>query len=133
MSAISPSPRATVQPRTRVAKIEAAHEEPILWRRNRDMAITVRADVVDGVQPPDVTSQIWPKLQDIRNSLQPAYRIEAGGAFEESAKGNASIFVLFPLMIIVMLTLLMLQLQSFSRLLLVFLTAPLGIIGASLG
>ena len=66
-------------------------------------------------------------------ACQPAYRIEAGGAFEESAKGNASIFVLFPLMVIVMLTLLMIQLQSFSRLFLVFLTAPLGIIGASLG
>jgi multidrug efflux pump len=120
-------------PLTQIAKIEYAHEEPILWRRNRDMAITVRADVVDGVQPPDVTNQIWPKLQEIRDSLQPAYRIEAGGAFEESAKGNASIFVLFPLMVIVMLTLLMMQLQSFSRLLLVFLTAPLGVIGASLG
>jgi multidrug efflux pump subunit AcrB len=120
-------------PLSQVAKIEYSHEEPILWRRNRDMAITVRADVVDGVQAPDVTNQIWPKLQEIRDSLQPAYRIEAGGAFEESAKGNASIFVLFPVMVIVMLTLLMIQLQSFSRLLLVFLTAPLGIIGASLG
>src|SRR5258707_847628 len=69
----------------------------------------------------------------IRDQLEPAYRIEAGGAFEESAKGNASIFVLFPLMVVVMLTLLMIQLQSFSRLLLVFLTAPLGIVGASLG
>jgi multidrug efflux pump subunit AcrB len=97
------------------------------------MAITVRSDVVDGVQAPDVTNQIFPKLQEIRDSLQPAYRIEAGGAFEESAKGNASIFVLFPLMVLVMLTLLMIQLQSFSRLLLVFLTAPLGIVGASLG
>ncbi len=120
-------------PLSQVAKLEYDHEEPILWRRNRDMAITVRADVVDGVQAPDVTNQIWPKLQQIRDSLQPAYRIEAGGAFEESAKGNASIFVLFPLMVIVMLTLLMIQLQSFSRLILVFLTAPLGIVGASLG
>ena len=120
-------------PLTQIAKIEYAHEEPILWRRNRDMAITVRGDVVDGVQAPDVTNQIWPKLQEIRDSLQPAYRIETGGAIEESAKGNASIFVLFPLMVIVMLTLLMIQLQSFSRLLLVFLTAPLGIVGASLG
>jgi multidrug efflux pump len=120
-------------PLSQIAKIEYAHEEPILWRRNRDMAITVVADVVDGVQAPDVTNQIWPKLQEIRDSLEPAYRIEAGGAFEESAKGNASIAVLFPLMVIVMLTLLMIQLQSFSRLLLVFLTAPLGIIGASLG
>jgi multidrug efflux pump len=120
-------------PLTQIAKIEYAHEEPIMWRRNRDMAITVRGDVVDGVQAPDVTNQIWPKLQEIRDSLEPAYRIEAGGAFEESAKGNASIFVLFPLMVVVMLTLLMIQLQSFSRLLLVFLTAPLGIVGASLG
>jgi multidrug efflux pump len=122
-----------VVPLSQIAKIEYSHEDPILWRRNRDMAITVRSDVVDGVQAPDVTSAIWPKLQEIRDSLQPAYRIEAGGAFEESAKGNASIFVLFPLMVIVMLTLLMIQLQSFSRLLLVFLTAPLGIVGASLG
>src|SRR4030081_1174536 len=120
-------------PLTQIAKIEYAHEEPIMWRRNRDMAITVRGDVVDGVQAPDVTGQIWPKLQQIRDSLPPAYRIEAGGAFEESAKGNASIFILFPLMALVMLTLLMIQLQSFSRLLLVFLTAPLGVIGASLG
>jgi multidrug efflux pump len=120
-------------PLQQIAKIEYSHEEPILWRRNRDMAITVRADVADGVQAPDVTNQIWPKLQDIRDSLEPAYRIEMGGAIEESAKGNASIFILFPLMVIVMLTLLMIQLQSFSRLLLVFLTAPLGIIGASLG
>ena len=120
-------------PLPQIAKIEYAHEEPIIWRRNRDMAITVRGDVVDGVQAPDVTNQIWPKLQEIRDSLPPAYRIEPGGAFEESAKGNASIFVLFPLMVIVMLTLLMIQLQSFSRLFLVFLTAPLGIVGASLG
>src|ERR1700678_4566939 len=120
-------------PLLQIARIEYFHEEPILWRRNRDMAITVVADAVAGVQAPDVTNQIWPKLQQIRDSLEPAYRIEAGGAFEESAKGNASIFVLFPLMVIVMLTLLMIQLQSFSRLLLVFLTAPLGIIGASLG
>ncbi|HTC98436.1 MAG TPA: efflux RND transporter permease subunit [Bradyrhizobium sp.] len=120
-------------PLQQIAKIEYSHEEPILWRRNRDMAITVRSDVKDGVQAPDVTNQIWPKLKDIRDHLEPAYRIEAGGAFEESAKGNASIFVLFPLMVIVMLTLLMIQLQSFSRLFLVFLTAPLGIVGASLG
>jgi multidrug efflux pump subunit AcrB len=120
-------------PLQQIAKIEYAHEEPILWRRNRDMAITVRSDVVDGVQAPDVTGQISPKLKAIQDHLEPAYRIEPGGAFEESAKGNASIFILFPVMVMVMLTLLMIQLQSFSRLLLVFLTAPLGIVGASLG
>jgi multidrug efflux pump len=120
-------------PLSQIAKVEYAHEEPILWRINRDMAMTVRADVVDGVQPPDVTNAIWPKLQPIRDRLEPGYRIEIGGAIEESEKGNASIYVLFPLMIGVMLTLLMIQLQSISRLVLVFLTAPLGIIGASLG
>jgi multidrug efflux pump subunit AcrB len=120
-------------PLTQIAKVEYTHEEPILWRINRDMAMTVRADVVDGVQPPDVTNAIWPKLKPIRDRLDPVYRIEIGGAIEESQKGNASIFVLFPVMIGVMLTLLMIQLQSISRLVLVFLTAPLGIIGASLG
>ena len=120
-------------PLSQIARIEYAHEEPILWRRNRDMSITVRSDIVDGVQAPDVTNAIWPKLQGIRDSLNPAYRIEIGGAIEESEKGNASINKLFPLMVIAMLTLLMIQLQSFSRLVLVFLTAPLGIVGASLG
>src|SRR3712207_5949336 len=119
-------------PLSQVGRIEYTHEEPILWRRNRDMSITVRADVVDGVQPPDVTNQIWPKLQPIRDSLAPGYRLEIGGAVEESSKGNASIFALFPLMIGAMLLILMMQLQSFSRLILVFLTAPLGLIGASL-
>ena len=119
-------------PLSQIARVEYAHEEPILRRINRDMAITVRADVVDGVQPPDVTNAIWPKLTSIRDALEPAYRIEIGGAIEESQKGNASIFKLFPVMVIAMLTLLMIQLQNFSRLALVFLTAPLGIIGASL-
>jgi multidrug efflux pump len=119
-------------PLSQIAKVEYSHEEPILWRINRDMAITVRADVIDGVQPPDATNAIWPKLKPIRDSLEPAYRIEIGGAIEESEKGNASIFVLFPVMIAAMLTLLMVQLQNISRLALVFLTAPLGIIGASL-
>src|SRR6478752_5775305 len=120
-------------PLSQIAHIEYTHEEPIMWRLNRDMAITVRSDVVDGVQPPDATNAIWPKLRSIRDSLESAYRIEIGGAIEESQKGNASIFVLFPLMIFAMLTLLMIQLQSISRLILVFLTAPLGIVGASLG
>src|SRR6201981_2418886 len=111
-----PSKNGIAVPMQQIAKIEYSHEEPILWRRNRDMAITVRSDVKDGGQAPDVTNQIWPKLDEICAHLEPAYRIEAGGAFEESAKGNASIFVLFPVMVMVMLTLLMIQLQSFSRL-----------------
>jgi multidrug efflux pump subunit AcrB len=119
-------------PLSQIAKVEYSHEESILWRRNRDMAITVRSDVVDGAQAPDVSNAVWPKLKDIRDKLEPGYRIEMGGAIEESQKGNGSLLVLFPVMGIVMLTLLMIQLQSFSRLALVFLTAPLGIVGTSL-
>lgn len=119
-------------PLSQIAKVEYSHEESILWRRNRDMAITVRSDVVDGAQAPDVSNAVWPKLKDLRDKLEPGYRIEMGGAIEESQKGNGSLLVLFPVMGIVMLTLLMIQLQRFSRLLLVFLTAPLGIVGTSL-
>ncbi|MGD0722888.1 MAG: efflux RND transporter permease subunit, partial [Roseiarcus sp.] len=121
-----------VVPVSQIARVRYGAEEPIMWRRNRDMAITARADVVDGVQPPDVSAALWPKLQGIRDSLSPAYRIEMGGAIEESQKGNSSIFLLFPIMLLGMLTLLMIQLQSLSRLVLVFFTAPLGIVGASI-
>ena len=119
-------------PLSQVARVVYDTEEPILWRRNRDMAITVRADIVDGAQPPDVTNAVWARLKDIRESLPPGYRLEIGGAIEESGKANASIFKLFPVMFLAMLTLLMAQLQNFSRLFLVFSTAPLGIVGASL-
>src|SRR5579863_641548 len=118
-------------PISQVARVKYGSEEAIIWRRNRDSAITVRADVVDGAQGPDVTNAIWPKLGEIRDNLSPAYRIEIGGAIEEAQKGNSSIFVLFPIMGLGMLALLMFQLQSFSRLAVVFFTAPLGIIGAS--
>ncbi len=114
-----------------VAHVVRTTEEPILWRKDRQLVITALSDVVGGAQPPDVSRAIWGKLAPIRDSLQPGYRIEMGGAIEESQKGNASIVALFPLMVIAMLTLLMLQLQSFSRLAIVFLTAPLGIVGAS--
>jgi multidrug efflux pump subunit AcrB len=119
-------------PLEQIAKVEQDSEDAIIWRRNRDTTITVRADVVDGVQPPDVTKAIWPVLAPIRESLAPGYRLEIGGAVEESSKGNSSIFALFPLMVVAMLTLLMLQLQNLPRLVLVLLTAPLGLIGAAL-
>jgi multidrug efflux pump subunit AcrB len=119
-------------PVAQVAKVVYEHEEPILWRRSRDMAITVRSDVVDGVQAPDVTNRIWPKLADIRSRLEPGYRIEMGGAIEESAKANTGLYAMFPVMIMVMLTIVMIQLQNFTRLALVMMSAPLGVIGASL-
>ena len=116
-------------PLSQVARIEPTFEEPVLWRRNRDMALTVRSDVVDGVQGPHASSQIWPLLQPVIDSLPADYRIEQGGATEEAAKSNQALVAVFPLMLGVMLLILMLQLQSFSRVALVFLTAPLGLIG----
>jgi multidrug efflux pump len=119
-------------PLAQVARIAYEYEEPILWRRSRDMSITIRSDIIDGVQAPDVTNEIWKALEPVRNALPAGYRLEIGGAIEESGKANQSIFKLFPIMLILMLTLLMVQLQSFSKLFLVFSTAPLGLIGASL-
>jgi multidrug efflux pump len=119
-------------PLAQVVKIERTSEEPLIWRWNRDMELAVRAQTIDGVQPPDVTNALLAKLKPIVDALPAGYRIDTGGAVEESGKANASIFKLFPLMFVLMLGVLMVQLQSFSRLFLVFLTAPLGIIGASL-
>jgi multidrug efflux pump subunit AcrB len=118
-------------PLSQIARLHYEYEEPILWRRNRDIVLTVRGDIVDGVQAPDVTNAIAPKLQAIKDALPYGYRIETGGAIEESVKANSALIAVFPVMAVAMLGLLMVQLQSFSRLALVFLTAPLGLIGAT--
>ncbi len=118
-------------PLSQVARIDYGFEEPILWRQNRDLMITVRADIVPGVQAPDVSSAILPKLKPLSEALPVGYRIEMGGAIEESAKANTALYAVFPMMILAMLTLLMIQLQSFSKLALVFATAPLGLVGAT--
>ena len=119
----------SVVPLSQIATVEATYEEPVLWRRNRDMVLTVRSDLADGVQGPYATQQIWPSLKPVIDSLPPGYRIEQGGAIEESDKSNKALFAVFPLMFAVMLLFLMMQLQSFARMLMVFLTAPLGLIG----
>ena len=118
-------------PLSQIARINYQYEEPILWRRNRDLVLTVLGDIIDGVQAPDVSNEVVPKLLSIKDALPYGYRIETGGAIEESAKANASLAAVFPIMAVVMLAVLMIQLQSFSRLALVFATAPLGIIGAT--
>ena len=119
-------------PLAQVANLREALEEPILWRRSRELALTVRADIVDGAQAPDVTTAIEPMLAEIRSSLPAGYRIEAGGAFEENAKAQASIAAGLPMVLAVIFALLMLQLKSFSRSMMVLLTAPLGIVGVAL-
>jgi multidrug efflux pump subunit AcrB len=92
--------------------------------------LTVRCDIADGNQAPDVSTRIDRQLADLRASLPPNYRIDLGGAIEESTKANEALFRVFPLMIVVMLALLMSQVHDFRKMLLIFGIAPLGIIGA---
>ena len=118
-----------VVPLSQVATIASTFEEPVLWRRNRNMALSVRADLADGVQGPYATQEIWPSLQPIIAGLPLGYSIEQGGAIEQNDKANTALFAVFPAMFAMTLLLLMVQLQSFSRVAMVFLTAPLGLIG----
>jgi multidrug efflux pump len=119
----------TVVPLSQVARVKSELEEPVLWRRNRDMAITVRADVKDGEQAVSVTQEIVPLLKEIEAKLPIGYRIDVGGAVEESDKANKALAAVAPVMIVTILLILMLQLQSFSSMTMVFLTAPLGLVG----
>jgi multidrug efflux pump subunit AcrB len=118
-------------PLSQLVKVELGWEPGVVWRENRDYTITVQSEVKDGVQGPTVTAQVESDLAALRARLPPGYRIDIGGATEESAKAGQSIAVNIPLMLFIVFTLLMLQLHSFSRSLLVFLTGPLGFIGAA--
>lgn len=122
-------------PLTQIAKPVFTWEPGVLWRENRDFAITVQSDIVEGLQGATVTAQLLPELKALEAKWQAAgpmgYRIEVAGAVEESSKGSASIVVGLPIMLFLTFTLLMLQLQSFSRAMLVFLTGPLGIAGVA--
>ena len=122
-------------PLTQIARPVFTWEPGVMWRQNRDYTITVQGDIVEGLQGATVTSQLLPKLREIeakwRADGQGANRIEVAGAVEESSKGSSSIVVGVPIMLFLVFTLLMLQLHSFSRSLLVFITGPLGIAGVS--
>ncbi|SOY91513.1 putative TRANSMEMBRANE DRUG EFFLUX PROTEIN [Cupriavidus taiwanensis] len=126
-----PTNTGRVVPLTQVARVTLRAEPGVVWRENRDFGVTVQADVVDGIQGPTVTAQINPKLDALRAQLPPGYRITVAGAEEESGKAGASIAAQLPLCIFIIFTLLMLQLHSFSRAAMVFLTGPLGLIGAA--
>jgi multidrug efflux pump len=119
-------------PLAQVARLVPVLEEGLIWRRDRLPAITVRADSVGAMQPQAISAQIDQQLIELRAKLPPGFRIELGGSTEESAKGENSIKAVVPLMIVGVITLLMMQLQSISRTFLVFLTAPLGLIGVTL-
>ncbi len=116
-------------PLAQVASIETTMEEPILWRRSREPVVTVRADIVEGVQAPDVSTRIDARLAPLRAQLPSGYRIDAGGPYEENASAQAAIAAGIPAMLAVMLGLLMIQVRSFSLAFMVLVTAPLGIVG----
>lgn len=118
-------------PLSQLATITSEFEEGVIWRRNRVPSITVRANLRGDIQAPVVSNQVEAKLAEIKANLPLGTTIEVGGAVEESSKGGASVAKGFPLFLVVVLTLLMIQLQSFSRVFLVMLTAPLGLIGVT--
>ncbi|MGZ5184145.1 MAG: efflux RND transporter permease subunit [Caldimonas sp.] len=118
-------------PLAQIATARFAWEPGVLWREGRDYAATVQGDIVEGLQGATVTAQLDPLFAPIRARMLPGYRTEVAGAVEESSKGQGSIAEGAPLMLFIMFTLLMLQLHSFSRSVLVFLTAPLGIAGVA--
>lgn len=119
-------------PLSQVATLEYGFEEGIIWHRNRLPTVTVRADIYDKSLPASLVTQIQPTLDPIRAELPSGYLLEVGGTVEDSARGQKSVNAGVPLFIVVVLTLLMLQLKSFSRSAMVFLTAPLGLIGVTL-
>jgi len=122
-------------PLSQLVKIEFGWEPGIIWRQDRDYAITVQSDVREGIQGQTVSTQIAadPQLAALQERLPEGYQIAIAGAAEESSKAGAAIMANVPLMLFIVFTLLMLQLRTFSRSMLVFLTGPLGLIGASLG
>lgn len=126
------TPSGASVPISQLATVVSGFEEGVIWRRNRVPSITVRANLRGDMQAPVVSQQVEEKLAAIRASLPLGVTLETGGAVEESAKGAASVAAGVPLFIIAVLTILMLQLQNFSRVFLVLLTAPLGLIGVTL-
>ena len=116
-------------PLSQVGKIDVRMEEPIIRRRDRMPTITVRGDIADGLQPPDVSTAISKQLQPIIEKLPSGYRIEQAGSIEESGKATKAMLPLFPIMLAVTLLILIFQVRSIPAMVMVFLTSPLGLIG----
>jgi len=120
-------------PLSQLVKVEFGWEPGVIWRENRNYAITVQSEIKDGIQGPTVTTQVWnaPEMQRIREQLPAGFRLVVAGAAEESDKAGKAIAANVPFALFLIFTLLMLQLHSFARSVLVFLTGPLGFIGAA--
>lgn len=116
-------------PLSQIGDVEVRMEDPLLRRRDRTPTITVRGDIDETLQPPDVSTAIMKQLQPIADSLPPGYRIEMAGSIEESGKATRAMLPLFPIMIALTLLIIILQVRSMSAMVMVFLTAPLGLIG----
>jgi multidrug efflux pump len=112
-----------------VANIRYEIEQPTIWRRSRLPTVTLKASMLDGTQPKTVVDQLAPKVEEFAKQLPAGYTVAIGGSVEESAKSQAPIEAVIPLMLFIMATILMVQLQSFHRLFLVFAVAPLALIG----
>ena len=134
-SAYIPTASGRMIPATQIVKPVFTWEPGVMWREGREYAITVQCDIIEGLQGATVTQQLLPELKKIEAKWQETdtqpYRIEVAGAVEESSKGSSSISAGMPVMLFITFTLLMLQLHSFSRALLVFLTGPLGLAGVA--
>jgi len=131
-SATIPLPGGKAVPLSQLARFAFVWEPGVVWREGREWAITVQTDVADGIQGPTVSDQIDPQLAKLRANLPAGYRIDLAGAAADSGKAQASIAANVPLVIFIIFTLLMLQLHSFSRAVLVFMTGPLGVAGAAI-
>lgn len=116
-------------PLSQVGAMELRMEDPILRRRDRTPTITVRGDIADGLQPPDVSTAVWKALQPLIATLPAGYRIEEAGSIEESGKANRALLPVFPVMIALTLITIIFQVRSISLMVMVFATAPLGLIG----
>jgi multidrug efflux pump len=130
-NAYVPTAHGKMVPVLQVAKPQMVWEPGVIWREGRLYAITVQGDVRAGVQGPTVSTALWPAMLELQKKAPQGFRVELAGTAEESTKGQGSIFANVPVMLFITFTLLMLQLQSFSRALLVFLTGPMGIAGVA--
>lgn len=116
-------------PLAQVGKVEVVMEDPLLRRRDRTPVITVRGDIAEGLQPPDVSVAVMKELQPVLDTLPAGYRIEMAGSIEESAKASNAMLPLFPIMIALTLLIIILQVRSIAAMIMVFATSPLGLIG----
>lgn len=124
-----PLPTGRTVPLSQFATFEYTQAPPVVWRRDRVPTLTVQADVKPGVLPETVVSALAPRIDEFAKSLPASYTTAVGGTVEESKKSQASVIAVVPLMLLLMITILMIQLQSFQRLFLVLTVAPLGLIG----